>query len=89
MPVWVKYAEICTRSSFVTSAVIVNYSLISINIIWAISIDIAQVFAFTSPIDNVVAGVFMLAVVWVLSLFNLRGIAVSLSTSAFSVCEGL
>ena len=89
MPVCEKYAESCTISSVVTSATIMNYSLMSETIIWAISTDVAQVFVFISPIDNVVTGVLTLVAVWVPSPFNSRGIAMSSSTSAFSVRERL
>jgi len=87
MPKWAKYVESCTRSSVVTSAVIVNYSMMSRTIICAISTDVAQGLVFISPIDNVIVGVLMLVVVCVSSFFSLRRIAISLSTSAFSIRE--
>ena len=87
MPVWEKYVESCTRSSVITSAVIVNYSLMSRTIIFAILTDIVQVLVFISSIDKVIVGVLTLVVVCVLSLFGLRGIARSPSTSALSVRE--
>ena len=59
-----------------------NHHLIHLN-------GCGDVFVFIRPVDNVVAGILTLVVVWVLSYFGSRGISMSLSTSAFRVRESL
>ena len=62
MPMWAKYADIWTKGSVVTSAVIVNCLLMSGTIICVISTDVLHDFIHIGPLNNGVVRVFMLVV---------------------------
>ena len=89
MRVWANYADIWTKGSVVTSAIIVNCLLMSGTIICVISTDILHDFIHIGPLNNGVVRVFTLVVVGVQAPFFFRGMTLSSSTSTFNVRDSV
>ena len=85
IPMWDKHTDICTVSSVVTLAFIINCLMMSGTIISDISTDVLHDSALMRPLYNVVVGVFKFDSVDALFPLFFYGMTVSSYTSALNV----